>query len=396
MKYPITNNYRFRYNVCNHYEPIPYIYFYPENEYFGYFVSIFRSLDSVKDLIISVQDVVVSGKPTQIYGSEYSYFNTTPDEIALTVLLPGYDEPLYVDTKDFLRLLLEYREWLILLESCEIPGIIPASKLDSWMCVPDEYIKPEYLQLVRQKMDSLLDEIGYVGDRTSVYLLLRQTQLGANLLNLQKERGKDPNFSRRLSEVIDSINRITDVSFINPYYRTAVIKDIMAKYAISEKSFYEFYEGIPQMGYSWETIEDKAKYWQSVMTDTSYIEYILNESNLSDKAEKVSQLFKTHPHVLMGVKSSIDKFGIEEMKSLIYKQLLKLITESAYNSKYFRGQYLLGIEEFEKRGIPKDKYRSFQEYSGFKEYDDVATFRAAIDSWWALQQNQNNSKEDGA
>jgi hypothetical protein len=36
-------------------------------------------------------------------------------------------------------------------KSCQIPGIIPESKLDTWSCVPNEYIKEEWWDKQKQQ-----------------------------------------------------------------------------------------------------------------------------------------------------------------------------------------------------------------------------------------------------
>lgn len=52
---------------------------------------------------------------------------------------------------DFLNL---YHEWLLKYESCQIPGIIPKSKLATWSCVPNEYVKPEYWELLKKQQEA--------------------------------------------------------------------------------------------------------------------------------------------------------------------------------------------------------------------------------------------------
>ena len=56
-----------------------------------------------------------------------------------------------VDLVNFLNL---YHKWLLKYESCQIHGIIPQSNLDTWSCVPNEYIKPEYWELLKQQQEN--------------------------------------------------------------------------------------------------------------------------------------------------------------------------------------------------------------------------------------------------
>lgn len=52
--------------------------------------------------------------------------------------------PYLFEKNDFIEFLNEIQDFLSRYESCQIPGIIPESKLDTWSCVPNEYIKEEW------------------------------------------------------------------------------------------------------------------------------------------------------------------------------------------------------------------------------------------------------------
>lgn len=148
MKYSIQY-FDFRYIVTNKHAYWAYIYFNPENDYFNFFTF---SLDNINNLIYEIESVLITGEPKRIPDGEESYYDVTVEEITLVLTLPGYyDKPVSIDTVTFLNVLIEYREWLVLFESCQIPGLIPPSKLDTWSCVPNEYVKPEYWDLLKQQ-----------------------------------------------------------------------------------------------------------------------------------------------------------------------------------------------------------------------------------------------------
>ena len=148
MKYSIQY-FDFRYIATNKHTCWEYIYFNPENDYFNFFTF---SLDSTTNLISGIESVLITGEPKRIPDGEESYYDVTVEEVTLVLTLPEYyDNPVSIDTVTFLKVLIEFKNWLILVESCQIPGLIPTSKLDTWSCVPNEYVKPEYWELLKQQ-----------------------------------------------------------------------------------------------------------------------------------------------------------------------------------------------------------------------------------------------------
>ncbi|MBK8474375.1 MAG: hypothetical protein IPL33_20600 [Sphingobacteriales bacterium] len=65
----------------------------------------------------------------------------------------NFEGGFYSSTEYFKKLLRDWYEFLLKYESCQIPGIIPSSKLDTWSCVPNEYVRPEYWDLLKQQQE---------------------------------------------------------------------------------------------------------------------------------------------------------------------------------------------------------------------------------------------------
>ncbi len=59
--------------------------------------------------------------------------------------------PLKILTNEFVQFLSELKSFMVKFESCQIPGIITESKLDTWSCVPNEYIKDEWWEQQKSK-----------------------------------------------------------------------------------------------------------------------------------------------------------------------------------------------------------------------------------------------------
>jgi len=59
--------------------------------------------------------------------------------------------PLKILTNEFVQFLSELKSFMVKFESCQIPGIIRESKLDTWSCVPNEYIKDDWWEQQKSK-----------------------------------------------------------------------------------------------------------------------------------------------------------------------------------------------------------------------------------------------------
>ncbi len=108
-----------------------------QNEIFGYYGYTLNNLERLQNLIIMIENVVLTGAPKKgLPGGEEAYMDANPEWLEFFITLPGYEQPYYVKTETLLKILKEYEVWLSDVESCQIPGLIPKSKLETWSCVP--------------------------------------------------------------------------------------------------------------------------------------------------------------------------------------------------------------------------------------------------------------------
>jgi hypothetical protein len=125
------------------------------NNYISYYDN---SLPSSLDKIISHIEMTISdGQNRKLGGGEEAFFDIKKESTLLCLTLPGEFSNYEIETPILYNVLKNYKQWLMKLESCQIPGIIPESKLDTWSCVPNEYIKEEWWD--KQK-NSNTDESG--------------------------------------------------------------------------------------------------------------------------------------------------------------------------------------------------------------------------------------------
>jgi hypothetical protein len=52
--------------------------------------------------------------------------------------------PLKIPSNEFLHFLSDLKSFQIKFEACKIPGLIPESKLNSWVSVPKEFVKNDW------------------------------------------------------------------------------------------------------------------------------------------------------------------------------------------------------------------------------------------------------------
>ncbi|MBP7273336.1 MAG: hypothetical protein KA974_05820 [Saprospiraceae bacterium] len=162
MKIYLNGHFAFVYKVINSQIRLSELYCPPIMDVFQHFDGIHNNyisqvdytLSSSLDKIIDFIKLTLSdGQVRTIGGGEEAYLKIHEDWTQLFLTLP-VDYPEYqLETPILLNALIGYRKWWNQLESCQIPGIIPASKLDSWVAVPKEYVKEEWWVQQQSKED---------------------------------------------------------------------------------------------------------------------------------------------------------------------------------------------------------------------------------------------------
>ncbi|WP_236979433.1 hypothetical protein [Membranihabitans maritimus] len=92
-------------------------------------------------------------KNAMITSNESHIYIQERDEVTFDMELVTELKPVTLPIEDTLFLFRKYRDWLERYENCQIPGLIPESKLDTWSCVPNEYVKPEYWEKVKKERE---------------------------------------------------------------------------------------------------------------------------------------------------------------------------------------------------------------------------------------------------
>ena len=128
-----------------------------ESRFVGLYVeplSVKEFLDYSESLVLSKNVLAIIKKITEVItltsvvgplgtGQE-AYMKVNPVYTELILTLPIDFKPVRVSTPQLLAIFQEYRDWLQKLENGQIPGLLPTSKLDDWVCVPKAYVKEEY------------------------------------------------------------------------------------------------------------------------------------------------------------------------------------------------------------------------------------------------------------
>ena len=111
-------------------------------ELFGYFYA-FNNRARIK-VIIDEIGALGENENINIGCGEDAYLEVNSKNSKFVLTIPMEYEKLEIPTEELLNILNEYQQWMTKYENCEIPGLIPESKLDSWVAVPKEYVKEEW------------------------------------------------------------------------------------------------------------------------------------------------------------------------------------------------------------------------------------------------------------
>lgn len=114
----------------------------PHEEIFGY-CNAFNNIDILNNIILELKGISI-GQTKEIGCGEEAYLRASFETVKIIITLPISNNSLILGREKLLSVLTEYSEWLSLYESCKLPGIIPESKLNSWVCVPKEYVNDEW------------------------------------------------------------------------------------------------------------------------------------------------------------------------------------------------------------------------------------------------------------
>ncbi|MBL7828932.1 MAG: hypothetical protein JNJ57_20015 [Saprospiraceae bacterium] len=150
MKYSIKHlSLRLTYMDTVHDRVFPEIWFQPEEicRVVSEWTVEYRTSESVKQLIEKIKLLNEFPLPNKeaITSNETHIYIRTRDEVTFDVEYVTELKPVTLPIHDVIYLFEQYYNWLFQYENCQIPGLIPRNKLDSWLCVPREQVKPEYL-----------------------------------------------------------------------------------------------------------------------------------------------------------------------------------------------------------------------------------------------------------
>lgn len=119
------------------------------------FMYIFSSLEKVESSINRINRVLDQNDRDNLGDNDFSV-EINKDFVTFDLHWDKSDDPLEpyyplkIPSEEFLHFLFELRDFIVKYESCQIPGIIPESKLDSWVAVPKEFVKEEWWTLLKQ------------------------------------------------------------------------------------------------------------------------------------------------------------------------------------------------------------------------------------------------------
>ncbi|WP_236979437.1 hypothetical protein [Membranihabitans maritimus] len=151
----LIENISFRVTIYDRGWRILSFWFEPEDicKVFQYYSDICRNLKEFDELLINLKEQKKLTQPTKDLGRNDSSLQVFGDKTILNCeYVSGYP-PLEIKTEEVIDFFQLFRNWYADYEFGKIPGLIPKSRLDSWSCVPNEYVKPEYWEKVKKKRE---------------------------------------------------------------------------------------------------------------------------------------------------------------------------------------------------------------------------------------------------
>jgi hypothetical protein len=126
---------------------------FPYSDHFGYFYSSYNSIQKVDKVLNTIYNGSYVNGQKILGGIEEAIMlinESNLETVEFHITLPGYFT-ISMPLRIFVQFLNDFKSWLLDLESGKILGIIPDSKLDSWSCVPNEYVKDDWWEIKKQK-----------------------------------------------------------------------------------------------------------------------------------------------------------------------------------------------------------------------------------------------------
>jgi hypothetical protein len=116
------------------------------------FLNDFKNEEEILDALEKVKYYRnnIVDNPEDIFDNEYSLRVYGEKSIA-KITVPG-ELPTELETDLVIEFITKFLEFFRKIENCEIPGVIPESKLGTWVCVPKEYVKDEFISKIDTRL----------------------------------------------------------------------------------------------------------------------------------------------------------------------------------------------------------------------------------------------------
>jgi hypothetical protein len=114
------------------------------------FLNDFKSEQEIENALEKIKyyrNHIVSN-PDDIFENEYSLRVYRPKSVSKITVPDAL--PTELETDLVIEFITKYLKFFKKFENCEVLGVLPESKLESWVCVPKQYVKKAYLSLLNK------------------------------------------------------------------------------------------------------------------------------------------------------------------------------------------------------------------------------------------------------
>lgn len=281
--------------------------------------------------------------------------------------------PLKLTINQFRNFLNAAKDTLQKYESCQIPGLLPNSKFDTWSIVNNNNVDQSYFNERKSRIHLLLDKIGYNEKDRMFNLMVKAPLLEQDLNSMLKS--EIPNTSIGRLAIVRSMKEFLEWERYSGYelkgrVYTNLIRIKIEQLKLPESFIYYASEQLGHKGFTVNELESIFGGWAEQLNNREGIEAIAKEiSNDKYFIDKYYHFIERYPTVLFETKAILTGF-----KSLYSRSILKNIISSKFNSKS-SNESILGFfyrDLIKAKMIELNISEEFYDVIRAKTYDEIS------------------------
>lgn len=145
--------------------------------------------------------------------------------------------PLVLTISQFKSFLQAAKDTLAQYESCQLPGLLPNSKFDTWTIVENNDVNESYFEERNSKLGQLINKLEYDEEKIIIELLIKYPLLESDLRDILMTNVLDSNIGKRA--VIKSLNEFIDRRGYSGYELKGRVNTNLIRIKIEDLELYQ-------------------------------------------------------------------------------------------------------------------------------------------------------------